>query len=125
MLMNVFCMYKATNACISELLHLFWTVILRSPNSLPTNEGTATSMLGQLGLKYNTLDECKNECVLFKKDYAEIDTYPRCQALQYKRAGMSNVPNKVLKHFPFIPHLRRMFSTPQLAALMMGHASNI
>lgn len=38
---------------------------------------------------------------------------------------MSNVPNNVLRHFPLIPHPRRMFSTLHLVALMTWHASNI
>jgi hypothetical protein len=31
---------------------------------------------------------------------------------------------KVLRHFPLVPRLKRMFSTPQLAALMTWHAEN-
>lgn len=125
MLMNVFRTHKATNACISELLHLLSAVILPSPNSLPSSEGVASGMLSRLGLKYNTIDACKNGCVLFRLEHAELDACPRCHAPRYKRIGMSNVAEKVLRHFPLIPRLRRMFSTPQLAALMTWHASNI
>ena len=124
MLMNVCRTHKATNACISELLHLFSKVILPSPNSLPGSEGVATNMLRRLGLKYDAIDACKNGCVLFRGEYAEMETCPLCNAPRFKRVGMSSVPNKVLRHFPLIPRLRRMFSTPTMAGLMTWHANN-
>ena len=125
MLMNVCRTHKATNACISELLHLFSNVILPSPNSLPSSERLASKMVSRFGLRYDTIDACRNGCVLFRRQYAEMDTCPVCNAPRYRRVGMSNVPQKVLRHFPLIPRLKRMFSTPQLAALMTWHASNI
>lgn len=125
MLMNVCRTHKATNACISELLHLFSKVILPSPNALPSSEAVATRMISRLGLQYNTIDACRNGCALFRHGYAEMDTCPVCNAPRYRRVGMSNVPQKILRHFPLIPRLRRMFSTPQLAALMTWHANNI
>ena len=125
MLMNVCRTHKATNACISELLHLFSKVILPSPNSLPGSEGVATSMLMRLGLKYDTIDACRNGCVLFRAEYAEMENCPVCNATSFKRVGMSSVPHKVLRYFPLILRLRRMFSTPHLAALMTWHANNI
>lgn len=124
LVMNVCRTHKATNACISELLHLMSKVILPSPNSLPTNEGLATRMVARLGLRYDTIDACRNGCVLFRHEYAEMDTCPQCSAPRYRRVGLSNIPQKVLRHFPIIPRLRRMFSTPQLAAMMTWHASN-
>lgn len=124
MLMNVCRTHKVSNACISELLHLFAKVILPSPNSLPSSEGTATNMLRRLGLKYNSIDACKNGCILFRHEYEGMQTCPFCQACRYKRVGMSRVPHKVLRHFPLAPRLRRMFSTPRLAALMTWHGEN-
>ena len=125
MLMNVCRTHKATNACISELLHLFSKVILPSPNSLPGSEGVATSMLRRLGLKYDAIDACRNGCVLFRSEYADMENCPVCNAPRFRRVGMSSVPMKILRHFPLIPRLRRMFSTPHLASLMTWHAKNI
>lgn len=70
MFMNVCRTHKVTNACITELLHLFSKVILPLPNSLPTSEGIATTMVSRLGLKYNVIDAYRNGCVLFRCEYA-------------------------------------------------------
>ena len=125
MFMNVCRTHRATNACISELLHLLSKVILPKPNSMPSSEDIASSMLRRLGLKYDTIDACQNGCVLFRLEYADLTTCPICGAPRYRTVGLSRVPNKVLRHFPLIPRLKRMYSTPHLAALMTWHGSNV
>ena len=125
MFMNVCRTHKATNACISEMLTLLSKVILPLPNSMPSNEGIASNMLSRLGLRYETIDACRNGCVLFRQGYAEMKTCPICRAPRFKRVGMSRVAHKVLRHFPLIPRLRRMFSTPHLASLMTWHGNNV
>lgn len=89
MFMNVYCTHKVSNACITKLLHLMSQVILPSPNSLPSSERIATSMLSRLGLKYNAIDACRNGCILFRHKYAEMEAYHVCHACRYKRVGSS------------------------------------
>lgn len=101
--MNICRTHKVSNACITELLHLFSKVILPLPNSLPTKEGSATTMISRLGLKYDAIDACRNGCVLFRCEYAELETCPVCEAGRYKRVGLSRVLAKVLRHFPLVP----------------------
>lgn len=125
MLMNVCRTHKVSNAFITELLHLMSKIILPSPNCLPSTELEASSMLGRLGLKYHTIDACKNGCILFRREYEKMDTCPLCHASRFKRVGMSSVPNKVVRHFPLVPRLKRMFSTPQIASLMTWHSENM
>jgi hypothetical protein len=125
MFMNVCRTHRATNACINEMLHLLAKVILPMPNSLPSSEGSASSMLSRLGLKYHAIDSCKNGCVLFRHRYANMEACPMCLAPRYRTVGLSRVPHKVLRLFPLIPRLRRMFSTPHLASLMTWHGENI
>jgi hypothetical protein len=124
MVMNVCRTHKVSNACITELLCLFSKVILPSPNSLPASERVATAMVSRLGLRYDSIDACRNGCVLFRREYAALENCPICEASRFKRVGMSRVPTKVLRHFPLVPRLKRMFSTPQLAALMTWHGEN-
>ena len=125
MVMNVCRTHKVSNACISELLHLFSKVILPLPNSLPTSEGIATTMVSRLGLRYDAIDACRNGCVLYRREYSELEACPVCDAGRYKFVGTSKVPSKVLRHFPLVPRLKRMFSTPQLASLMTWHGDNV
>ena len=125
LVMNVCRTHKVSNACITELLQLFSKVILPSPNSLPSSEGAAATMLCRLGLQYNAIDVCRNGCVLFRREYADMDSCPLCHEGRFKRVGLSRVAVKVLRHFPLAPRLRRMFSTRKLASLMTWHGDNV
>ena len=70
----MFCgMYKVTNACIDELLQFISNVILPSPNLLLNSEEIATTMLNCFRLKYVVIDVCKNICVLFRHEFAEME----------------------------------------------------
>lgn len=46
----------------------------------------------------------------------------KCGAERYRKVGKSKVPLRVLRHFPLIPRLQRMFSTPVQASFMTEHA---
>jgi hypothetical protein len=61
---------------------------------------------------------CPNNCLLFRGDVnGALTACTVCNAPRYKRVGDSWVPLKILRHFPVIPRLRRLFSTPAQAAL--------
>ena len=125
LVMNVCRTHKVTNTCINELLALMSTVILPTPNSMPASAAMATKMLDRLGLQYNSVHACRNGCILFRNAYADVEICPMCQADRYRCVGQSRVPWKVLRHFPLIPRLKRMFSTPELASLMTWHSENV
>ena len=125
LVMNLCRTHKVTNTCINELMTLLSTVILPKPNCMPASAAIATKILDRLGLQYNSVHACRNGCILFRKAYADVEICPFCQAGRYRSAGQSRVPWKVLRHFPLIPRLKRMFSTPELASLMTWHSDNV
>ena len=125
LVMNVCRTHKVTNTCINELLALMSSVILQTPNTMPVSAAMATKMLDRLGLQYNSVHACRNGCILFRNAYADVDICPTCHSERYRSVGQSRVPWKVLRHFPLIPRLKRMFSTPELAALMTWHSDNV
>ena len=96
--------------------------VLPSINCLPPSEYLASKMLKQLGLAYEIIHACPGRCMLFRGADSEHDTHCRkCQKPHFKRLGKSMVPAKVLRYFPLIPRLTRMYSTPAMAALMVWH----
>nr|XP_051219843.1 uncharacterized protein LOC127337018 [Lolium perenne] len=59
---------------------------------------------------FNAILHILNLCVLFRKDYAKLDNCPKCNASRWIDAdGKKRIPAKVLRHFPLIPRLKRMF----------------
>jgi hypothetical protein len=109
---------------INELLMILSKCILPRLNSLPQTEYQATKALNRLGLSYNIIHACPKGCVLFKDDLVDAEVCPECGEGRYKLSGRSYVPTKILRHFPIIPRLQRMFSTRKLAALQTWYVNN-
>ena len=120
--------HGASNVLINELFGILSKSILPTLNSLPPTEYAASKILKQLGLAYDTIHVCPGSkaCVLFRGEANQhLSNCPECCAERYKQVGRSRVPIKVLGHFPLIPWLSRMFSTPLQASYMTWHARNL
>ncbi|XP_022683065.1 uncharacterized protein LOC111257556 [Setaria italica] len=87
--------------------------------SIPTSYEEAKKLIRALGLGYNTIHVCPNNCVLFRKNYAAHDVCPVCSASRWKdKDGRKKIPEKVLRHFPLIP---RMFASKEISELAQWH----
>ena len=126
-LLNCLRTHGASNVLVNELFGILSKSILPSVNSLPNSEYSASKTLKQLGLAYNTIHVCPGPkaCILFRGDHVDREQCPQCGAQRFKQVGKAKVPVKVLRHFPLIPRLSRMFSTPLQAQYMTWHARNL
>lgn len=80
-------------------------------------------MMTLVGMDYNRIDACINDCVLFRKDLSNARECPKCKEPRYKEDSMTGkVPRKVLRHFPLVPRLQMMFGCPDLAKMQTSHA---
>lgn len=112
--------YGASSALINEMFVLLAKVILPQVNGLPSSKYEASKMLTMLGLKYKSIHVCPNKCILFRgPDYENLDSCPKCGASRKKLVGKSLVLHRVLRHFPLISRIIRMFKSPLLAAAVM------
>jgi hypothetical protein len=112
-----------SNVLINEMLHLLKTDIFPQPNTFHDNENQASSTLKKLGLAYDVLHACPKGHMFYRGQYENEQSCQKCGATQFKVAGKSIVPQKVLRHFPLIPRLRRMYNTPMQTSLMTWHVS--
>ena len=125
LLLNSLRTHNASNQLVNEIFGILSKSLLPKVNSLPKNEYQASKVLKQLGLGYETIHCCPGPktCILFRgPDYKELSQCPKCHAERYKMVGKSKVPAKVLRWFPLIPRLQRMYSTPLQASYMTWHA---
>ena len=116
--------HGVSNACVDELMKALSSQILPQPNTLPVSERQATRLLRTLGLGYNIIHACIRGCVLYRGDYAGLNRCPTCHAPRFYRRGRDKKPVRVLRHFPLIPRLRRMFGTQHLSTLMTWWSEN-
>ncbi|KAK1613857.1 hypothetical protein QYE76_019374, partial [Lolium multiflorum] len=119
-LLHVKSFYRMSNAALNGILHLL--AIQYPKSSIPKNYDEALSIIGRLGLGYESIHVCPNNCVLFRKTYAKLDKCPKCDASRWKDGdGRKQIPEKVLRYFPIIPRLQRMFISKKQSEEVQWH----
>lgn len=123
MLLNLCSIHGVNNNCQDELFSLLKIDILPRPNTLPESRYEACKVIKKLGLAYDTIHACEKGCVLFRKEHADATHCTKCNMSRYVD-GSTTIPRKVLRHFPLIPRLKRMYRCSNIAGLMQWHSRN-
>ena len=124
LIMTLCTIHGVSNKFADQLFALFRLHLLPGENRLPKNYHAAKSMIRKLGLNYNTIHACIGGCVLFRGPYENAIRCSKCNKARYKDEARKKRPGKVLRHFPLIPRLKRMFRTPAISELMVWHSKN-
>ncbi|XP_026396049.1 uncharacterized protein LOC113290679 [Papaver somniferum] len=114
--------HNCFDAFLTELLQ-FMKTILPAGNTLPATANKAKAMIETFRLKCEIIHAFPNDCVLYRKDYADMDECPNCKASRWKpvdkkKPHAKRVPMKKLRYFSVAERLQRMFSTPWIAELL-------
>jgi hypothetical protein len=118
LLLNLCRTHGCSELMMDEMLMLIKRSILLELNSLPETTYEANKYLKRLGLGFNVIHVCPNSSMLFRGTYSKLKACLKCGASRFQPSRSNGVPQKVMWHFPLIPRLKRMFSTPELAKLM-------
>jgi hypothetical protein len=91
--------------------------------TLPRSYRKATQFTRDLGIGYELIRACKNDCVLFWKEHADKDKCPKCDTSRWSSVKCSGkkIPQKVLRYFLIKPRLQRLFTSKDIAKKMRLH----
>jgi Zn-finger nucleic acid-binding protein len=120
-----------SNTGFNDVLSLMQKFV-PSPNELPQNTYKVKQMICPLRLEVQKIHACTIDCILFRRDYKDLDLCPRCHASWYKTGNDAmmqashekRLATKVMWYFPIIPHLKCLFATAKTAKLMRWHAED-
>jgi hypothetical protein len=124
LLLNLCTVHGVSNCFVDELFSILHAHLLLDGNSLPKNHYAARTLTKKLGLAYTSIHACESRCVLFRGEYANETTCPKCGSSRFKDQERKKFPVKVLRHFPVIPRLQRLFRSPTISRLMRWHSEN-
>ncbi|XP_057790299.1 uncharacterized protein LOC131007156 [Salvia miltiorrhiza] len=114
-----------SDSSFNDLLKLVKEMLPES-NSMPFSLYDAKKTLSTLGLDYDKIHACPNDCILYRKEYLDSSDCPTCGMSRWKvnkkGKAMPGVPSKVMWYFPPIPRFRRMFRTREIAKELVWHA---
>ncbi|XP_063942812.1 uncharacterized protein LOC108203257 [Daucus carota subsp. sativus] len=128
------CSHGFTESAFSGILQLLKEAF---PNvNLPSYFSVAKKMIRDLGLDYEKIHACPNDCMLYWSENKDEIKCKFCGASRWvvpkkdSRApsstkvqeNSSKIPAKVLRYFPLKPRLQRLFMCKEYSELMKWHA---
>ncbi|XP_039145579.1 uncharacterized protein LOC120282799 [Dioscorea cayenensis subsp. rotundata] len=132
-LFHIKCFNGWTNKSFNALLELL-KLVLPEGNTLPRSYQEMKKMISALSLGYEKIHACPNDCILFWKENANEDKCTKCGASRWKESlndGKNDSEDaftkkkkkatKILRWFPLIPRLQRLFMSSKTASLMTWH----
>ncbi|KAA0049840.1 hypothetical protein E6C27_scaffold1591G00370 [Cucumis melo var. makuwa] len=125
-LYNLKVRYGWSDISFSELLKTL-KEILPTTNELPNSLYEAKKTLGALGMEYEKIHACPNNCCLYRKEFANGTECPECGQSRWKNVKDRNeerkqIFSKVIWHFPPIPRFKRLFRSIECAENLTWHA---
>ncbi|CAL2244725.1 unnamed protein product [Prunus armeniaca] len=115
--------YRMSNLCFDYFLGVFKRM-LPMDNYLPKDHKHAQRVLNGLGLGYEKLHACKNNCMLFYKEHESLNTCPTCNESRFKMTSQNRttkIPQKVMRYLPLKPRLQRLYMWTHTATDMRWH----
>ncbi|CAL9030086.1 unnamed protein product [Prunus brigantina] len=115
--------YRMSNLCFDYFLGVFKRM-LPTDNCLPKDHRQAQKVLNGLGLGYEKIHACKNNCMLFYKEYETLDTCPICKESRFKMTSQNRttkIPQKVMCYLPLKPRLQRLYMSTHTSTDMRWH----
>ena len=79
------------------------------------------TFVNEVMLTYNPIHACQCGCCLFWKELEDATECPSCHKSRYAH-NSKTIHVKILRHFPLILHLQKMYNCTRLAELMKAHA---
>ncbi|XP_024009936.1 uncharacterized protein LOC112085141 [Eutrema salsugineum] len=103
--------------------------MLPKDNVLHTSLYDVKKFFKSFDMGYQKIHACVNDCCLYKKKYKTLDSCPKCKASRWKTNTQTGevkigIPEKVLRYFPIIPRLKRMFRSEEMAKELRWHFTN-
>ncbi|GJU97830.1 hypothetical protein Tco_1327101 [Tanacetum coccineum] len=104
------------------------------PNGIPSSKGYRLSpsyyeikkIFKTIRLGYESIHACVNDCFLFRgEDNKDKQFCSVCNTSRWKENNTTGkkVPKKVLRYFPIIPRLQRLYKSSHTAKEMTWHAT--
>lgn len=126
-LYNLKAKYSWSDKGFTDILSLLGEM-LPAGNDLPLSVYAAKKSLAVLGMEYEKIHACPNDCILYRKEYADCINCPTCGFSRWKICKNSKVnegvPAKVLWYFPPIPRFRKLFRNQETSKVLTWHADS-
>jgi len=130
---NFKCVGGISNKIFSDILDFINQLLPPCDETLPINTYEAKKFLSSMGLGYEKIPACRNDCMLFWKDNKDLNSCTVYGEAKWRAdthigedgeviSSRKKRPVKMLRWFPLIPRLQRLFMSEHTAPYMRWHA---
>jgi hypothetical protein len=130
-LMAIKSKYFFSNNCYNEILKLLGDV-LPKPNKLPKDMYHSKIIIKGLGIDYEKIDVCKNNCMLFMKEHAGEKKCLKCGQSRFVEVVndegdkvLTDVAHKQLRYLSLTPRVKQLFLSKKPLCTCDGSITNI
>ncbi|WCJ31109.1 hypothetical protein M5689_012622 [Euphorbia peplus] len=130
------CLHGWSGKSFSMLLELLKDAF-PCDNTVPSSYYESKKIIKDLGLGYEKIDACPNDCILYWGDKKNLEQCSICATSRWETNKDDNSqpqddeseqprkkkPAKVLRYFPLIPRLKRLYMSSKTAFSMTWHAN--
>lgn len=95
MMLHVKVHYRLSNKAFDAVMMVIKRIIPQCDQTIPWTLTETKKFLRDLGLEYVKIHACKNDCVLFWKENADLEKCPTCHESRYK---VNNGKGKKIPH---------------------------
>ncbi|XP_048425915.1 uncharacterized protein LOC108866272 [Pyrus x bretschneideri] len=115
--------FRLSNKCFDYFLGVIKRMLPKE-NCLPEDHKSAQKVLKGLGLGYEKIHACVNNCILFYKENKQLDKCPVCSESRFKVTSQNRktkIPQKVMRYLPLKPRLQQLYMSMHTATDMRWH----
>jgi hypothetical protein len=119
------------NKCYKELLSLFGDV-LPSNHNMPKDMYQSKKLLSALGMEYEKIDVCKDNCMFFYKGHKDETKCLKCGKSRFIEVVnedgekvTTKVAHKKLRYMPLTPRMKQLFISKKTAGHMRWHKEGV
>jgi hypothetical protein len=123
--------YFFSNNCYNDLMKLISDILLK-PHKVPKDMYQSKKIIFAHSLKYEKIDVCLDNCMLFWKEHANNKKCLECGQSRFiefvtqdSDKVTTEVTQKQLCYFPITPHLKRLFISKISMRHMRWHKEGI
>ena len=101
-----------------DMLLELLSIVFPQINPFPSSWGKCKQLKKDLGLYYEKIHACPNDCILYWAERENQEECDKCHTSRWRDKG-KKLSYKVLRYFPLIPRLLRMYKSSKTAEDMI------
>ncbi|XP_062080508.1 uncharacterized protein LOC133785274 [Humulus lupulus] len=126
-LFNLKAKHGWSDRSLTELLS-FLKELLPECNEMPMSFYEAEKTICSLGMEYEKIHACPNDCILYRNRLSDAESCPTCGESRWKKKRngedvKEGIPANVLWYLPPIPRFIRLFRNAELAKSLSWNAN--